>query len=390
MAQSILTPTIIAKEALMQLENNLVLGNLVYRGYKKEFVKIGDEVTIRKPVRFVATDGATISVQDVEEKSTSLKIDKRLILAWKFSSEELTLSIEEYSKRYIQPAVGALQQSIDSAIADLYIEVPNAVGTAGSAPATFAELGLAGEMLDNFATPEKGRSLVLDPTARWKLADAFKGFYQPTMVERFLKEASLGRVGGFDIFGDQNIKKHTKGVATGTPLTNGADQVGASIITDGWTVSTVGILKKGDVITFAGTYAVNPISKQSTGVLRHFVVTADVDSDAGGNATIPISPTAVLTGNYQNVSAAIADGSAIVTLADHTANLAFHKNAIALVNVPIELPDGAAFKAQETHNGLSVRVVKDYDITNDQDIIRIDIMFGTKVIYPDLAVRLLG
>jgi hypothetical protein len=390
MANSLLTPSIIAKEALLQLENNLVFGNLVSRTFKNEFVKIGDSVTVRKPVRFVAADGATISLQDVTEQSTTITVDTRKHVAWKFSSEELTLDVDQYSQRYIQPAIGALAQAVDAKIASLYKEIPNAVGTAGTTPSTYASLAAVGKLLDKYATPQQGRALVLDPEARWTLADGLKGVYQQQMVQGILRDAALGRIAGFDIYGDQNIVQHTKGVATGTPLANGTDQTGSSIVTDGWTASTTGILKEGDIITFAGVYGVNPLNKQSTGELKQFVVTADVNSDASGNATIPISPAIVASGNYQNVTAAVADNAAITVIGDHTANMAFHKSAIQLVTVPLELPAGAAFKAQETYNGLSVRVVRDYDVTNDQDIIRLDILFGAKVVYPEMTCRLLG
>ena len=390
MANQLLTPSVIAKEALLQLENNLVFGNLVSRTFKNEFVKVGDTVTVRKPVRFTAADGATINIQDVTEQSTTITVDTRKHVAWKFSSEELTLDIDQYSQRYIQPAISALAQAVDAKIASLYAEIPNAVGTAGTTPNSFAALGAAGKLLDKYAVPQTGRNLVVDPEARWALADALKGVYQQQMVQGILQDAALGRVAGFDIYGDQNINKHTAGVASGTPLVNGAGQSGNSIVTDGWTASISGILKKGDIITFAGVYGVNPINKQSTGELKQFVVTADVNSDGAGNATVPISPAIITSGNYQNVTAGPADNAAITVIGNHTANMAFHKSAIQLVTVPLELPAGAAFKAQETYNGLSVRIVRDYDITNDQDIIRLDILFGAKVVYPEMACRLLG
>ena len=164
-----------------------------------------------------------------------------------------------------------------------------------------------------------------------------------------------------------------------------------ALITDGWTNSVTGIVKAGDVFTIAGVYSVNPISKQSTAELMQFTVTADADSGAAtGPATITVSPAIISAGPYQNVTAAPADNVAITVVANHTANLAFHKNAFGLVTVPLELPDGVSFKAREQDKGISVRVIKDYDFTNDKDQIRIDILYGVKSIYPDLACRLLG
>lgn len=400
MPNALITPTVIAKEALMQLENNLVMGSNVHREYKKEFVKNGATVNIRKPVKFVVSNGATRVNQDVEEANTSITIDQRKHVSWGFSTQDLTLTIEEYSERYIQPAAIALANNMDAALCDLYKDVFNAAGTAGTTPATFAAVGAAAQKMDEFAVPTDARKLVLNPAARWSLADGLKSVYNQKRVEDFIGKGYLGNIADFDIFGDQNIKSHTKGTATGTPLVNGASQSVTyatakntwtqSLITDGWTVSITGILKKGDVFTLANVNAVNPVSKASTGALQQFTVTADANSDGTGNSTITISPPIIISGPYQTVTAAPADNAAITVVASHAANLAFHKNAFALVTVPIELPDGAAFKARESHNGLSVRVVKQYDIDSDDDIIRIDVLYGVKTIYPELACRLLG
>ncbi len=390
MANSLLTPNIIAKEALLQLENNMVMGNLVHRDYKKEFVKVGGTVTVRKPIIFNASDGATRVNQDVSEQSTTLTIGSRKHVSWNFSSQDLTLTIDEYSKRYIKPAMVALANQVDIDLCNQFTSVYRATGTAGTTPSTFANVASAGQKLDEAACPQDERRLVVNPAAYWSLAGSLLTLYNQQIVKEAAQKGYLGRFANFETYMDQNITKQTKGVATGTPVSNGTNQTGSSIITNGWTISTTGILNAGDIITFAGVFEVNPQSKLSTGALKQFVVTSAVNSDGSGNATIPVSPALVTTGNYQNGSAAIANGSAIVVVGTHAANLAFHKNAFALVMVPLELPDGAPFKAQESYNGMSVRVVKDYDVANDLEIIRLDIMYGVAAIYPELSCRLLG
>lgn len=403
MSNAIITPSMIAKEALMQLENNLVMGNNVHKEYKKEFVKVGSSVSIRKPVKFVASDGATRVNQDVEEATTTFTVDKRKHVSWKFSTNDLTMSIEQYSERYIRPAMIALANQVDADLCALYKNVFNFAGTAGTTPATFAALGGAARKLDECAVPDDGmRKLVLNPAARWSMADALKTTYNPGIASDMVRKGLLGQVANFEIFGDQNIKSHTKGTATGTPLVNGASQnvtyaastnggTSQSLVTDGWTNSVTGIVKAGDKFTIAGVYSVNPISKVSTGNLQQFTILADANSGAStGPATLTISPAIITSGPYQTVDAAPADDAAITVLNSYAANLAFHKNAFGLVTCPLELPDGAAFKARESDNGLSVRVVKDYDIANDDDIIRLDILYGTKVLYPEMACVLLG
>src|SRR6056297_680815 len=388
MANTLITPTMIAKEALMQLENNSVMANNVHREYKKEFTGgQGSSVNIRKPVTFVTTDGATRSNQDVEEKNTSISIDQRKHVSWNFSTQDLTLSVEEYSERYIKPAAITLANTIDKSLTNLYKYVWNSVGTPGSTPDSFADVALAAQRLDEMAVPTDMRCMTLNPAAHYAVAgNQLTLDSVGAMGKSAYERASVGYVAGFNTFSTQNIVNHTTGThATGsTGLVNGGSQNVTyanagndntqSLITDGWANSTA-VLKAGDVITLAGVYAVNPVpgegatGKTAMPYLQQFTVTADATSDGSGNATLTISPAIITSGPQQTVSAAPADNAAITVLGTEATaypqNMGFHKNAFALVTVPLEMPDGAAFKARESHNGFSMRVIKDYDIDND-------------------------
>jgi hypothetical protein len=390
MANSLLTPSIIAKEALRILMNNMVMGNLVYRDYKKEFNKIGSTVTIRKPVKFTVRTGATASVQDVTENSTSIVVNKQAGVDFAFVGSDMTLTIDDYSNRYLKPAMNTIANQIDQDLCILYKDVYQSVGTAGTTPATFLALAQAAQKLDEAACPTDARRLVLNPAAHWVLADGLKGVYNPAIVDQLYTKGYLDNKAGFDIYADQNVYSHTKGTATGTPLVNGASQTGTSLVTDGWTNSITGILKTGDVFTLAGVFSVNPVSGLSTGNLQQFTVTADANSDGSGNSTLTISPGITTSGAYKTVSGSPADNAAITVVASHAANIAFHQNAFALVTVPMEIPDSVVWGARETFNGVSIRVIKDYDVTNDKEITRLDVLYGTKTLYPELACRLLG
>ena len=414
MANTIVTPSMIAKEALMQLENNLVMANQVHREYKKEFSGgQGSSVSIRKPVKFYTADGATRVNQDVEEKTTNITVDQRKHVSWKFSTQDLTLSIEEYSERYIKPAAITLANTVDKSLHSLYSGVWNSVGTPGTTPSSFASVAAAAQRLDEMAVGTDNRTMVLNPAARYAVAGN-----QLTLDSVGAKgksayeKAEMGEIAMFSTYSSQNVVNHTVGVATGTPLVNGASQEvtyaaatgntwSQSLVTDGWTNSTTGILKAGDVFTIAGVFAVNPVpgegatGKTAMPYLQQFTVLADANSGAStGPATLTVSPPMITSGPFQTVTAAPADNAAITVMGTgataYAQNMGFHKNAFALVTVPLEMPDGAAFKARESHNGLSVRVVKDYDIDSDEDIIRLDILYGRKAIYPDLASRLWG
>lgn len=412
MPNTLITPSMIAKEALMQLENNLVFANQVHREYVKEFKGgQGSTVSIRRPVKFNTSNGATMVTQDVDEKSTNITVDQRKHVGWEFSTQDLTLSIEEYSERYIKPAAITLAQTIDRSISSLYSSVWNSVGTPGTTPANFAAVAAAAQRLDEMSVEPSPRTMAVNPAAAYAVAGNQTTLQAVGDVRRTAYEdAMVGRVAKFDMFSSQNIVNHQVGVATGTPLVNGGAQnvtyaaaIGntwsQSLITDGWTNSTANILRAGDVFTIAGVFAVNPVpgegSKQVMPYLQQFTVLANATSGATtGPATLTISPPIITTGPHQTVSAAPADNAAITVLGTSNGffpqNLGFHKNAFALVTVPLEMPDGASFKARESYNGFSMRVIKDYDITNDVEKIRLDVLYGVKAIYPDLACRLWG
>ncbi|MBC8158283.1 MAG: hypothetical protein H8E94_03015 [Alphaproteobacteria bacterium] len=403
MANATITPTIIAKEALMQLENNLVMGNNVHREYKKEFVKVGSSVNIRKPVKFSVTDGALLTKQDVEEANSSITVDQRKHVGWGFSTQDLTLSIDEYSERYIKPACIALANKVDLDMCGLYDDVWNWAGTPGQTVNSFTDFAKAPQRLDEMAVPVDQRKAVFSPADHWGLLGNQTGLFMQDVAKGAYRKGSLGMIGGVDTFMDQNVRTHTVGAHAGTPLVDGASQATTYALskttnTQTFTIDGVtgaGTLKAGDVFTIADVYAVNPVSKESTGTLAQFVITTDVATVSSSlDVDMTIAPAIITSGPHQNVNSAPADDAAITFLGTastaYKQNLVYHKNAFALVVCPLEMPDGCSFKARETHNGLSIRVVKDYDITTDEEIIRMDILYGKKAIYPDLATRLSG
>lgn len=415
MANALINPSIIAKEALMQLKNNLVMGKCVHREYKNEFRKVGDSVSIRRPVKFLTSDGATRVAQDVQEGTTSIVINQRKHVSFGFSTQDLTLTVEEYSERYIKPAMITLANTVDKSLMALYSSVWNYVGTPGSTPDSFADVALVSQRMDEMAVPDDGeRKLVMNPAAGYKIAGTALSIDNGGINRQAYRTGQIGEVANLMTYRSQNIKTHTTGTHTtgSTPLVNGGSQGTdyatskstntQSLVTDGWANSTA-VLKAGDIINIAGVFAVNPVpgegasntaTKETLPYLQDFVVTADATSNGSGQATLTISPPMITTGAFQTVSAEPADNAAITVKGTegtgYAQNMGFHKNAFALVTCPLEMPDGVAFKAREQDDGLSVRVVKDYDIDSDEDIIRLDVLYGVKAIYPELAVRLTG
>lgn len=410
MSNTILSNSVIAKEALMLLENELVLGNLVHRGYEEEFAKKnngytpGSTITIRKPPRYTLRNGATMSVQDSTEGTTTLSVDTQIgvdLGGW--TSADRTLKIPEFSKRFLKPAMATIAQGVDAAVAALYKDVWNWVGTPGQTVDSYADFAKGPQRLDEMAVPTDDRNAILSPADHWGKIGATSALYIQDPANTALQKAKLPMLGGVSSYMTQNTPTHTTGTKAGTPLVNGASQNTTyasskdsgtqSLVTDGWTASTAA-LKQGDVFTIANVYAVNPVSKATLPYLQQFVAKADGTADGSGNLTITIAPAIITSGAYQTVSAAPADNAALTVLGSastsYLQNMAFHRNAFALAVVPMVEPEGAVDVQRATHNGLSVRMIPVYTGSNDTSAWRLDLLLGVKTIYADLATRMSG
>ncbi|MDH4230304.1 MAG: hypothetical protein OEW11_11275 [Nitrospirota bacterium] len=418
MANNLITPAVIAKEAMRQLENELTFTKLVNRQYKHEFDKrVGDTISIRRPVKFETNTGFDITsqIQDVEEGVDNLKLQYERNVSWAFSSRDLTLTVDEYSDRYIRPAMITMAQSVDQLGMLLYRDIPNEVGTRNTPPSNFAAMAAAAQRLEELSI--KGDiNAIVDSAARWAMGSSNSALYMQDVARDAFRKGDLGEIASARVFSSQNVLKHTPGAATGTPLINGVSQnvtyaaagvtltdgrvfkSAQSLVTDGWTNSTTGILKAGDVFTIAGVFAVNQVpgdavlNKSVLSFLQQFTVLEDANSGATtGPATLKIAPAIIIDGPQQTVSAAPADNAAItVRNSAGMMNLMFSPEAFTLVTVPLALPDSATWKQRVTHNGLSMTIMKGMDILTRREIVRVDMLFGWRTTNPMAAVRLAG
>ena len=390
---ALLSPSIITKETLVILENNLVAAGKVNRQFENQFVKIGNSLTIRKPNRFTVTTGPGLSIQNITEPSTSITISNQKHVDFQFSSQDLTLTIEEFSERYCKPAAVQLANTIDYDVLTNTFGFSNLVGSAGSLPSSFASLAAVGQRMDELSAPQDGRVLILNPAAYWSIANGLSNLFVTRVSEPALK-GFLANIANFMIYMDQNVQSHTWGAFAGTGVVNGANQTGSSIVTNGWTASVTGLFAQGDVINLAGVFQVNPQNRQSTGQLKNFVITGPVNSDSGGNAVLPIFPAINTSGAFQNASGSPANLALVGVVSSPTKstgyfnNIGFVRDAMGLVTVPLELPEGVDFRSREMWKGISMRVARAWDINNDVFPCRIDVLYGTALFYDDLAVRL--
>lgn len=390
-SNQLLTPSLITKETLVILENNLVAAGKVNRQFENQFVKIGSSLTIRKPNQFTVSTGPGLQIQNIVEPSTNITISNQKHVDFQFSSADLTLVIEEFSERYCKPAAVQLANQLDYDVLTNFNQINNEVGTPGTVPNSFSSLAAVGQRMDEGAVPQDGRTLILNPAAYWSLTSAFIGLFVKSVAEPALK-GFLANIANFEIYLDQNIQSQTVGAYAGTPVVNGAGQTGSALVTNGWTASISGLLNQGDVFTIQGVFAVNPKNFQSTGALMNFVVTAAAASDSGGNSTVQFSPAIVTSGAYQNVTNSPANLASITVKGaastSYAQNIGFVRDAFGLVTVPMEIPGGVDFAAREMWKNISMRIIRAYDINNDVLPSRIDILYGTSTYYQQLACRL--
>jgi hypothetical protein len=408
MANVTITPDIIAAKAIDILENNLVMAKKVYRGHESEFAKkvngykVGETISIRRPNQFTVRDGATASIQDVVEGTTTMSIDKQKGVDFKFSSADMALEIDEFEDRILKDAMIKLANQVDTDLMALYKKVWNYVGPSSGAIDSYADFALAPERLDLGSVEVNDRCAILSPTDHWALAGSQTGLYVNSIANPAYREGSIGNIGGIDTYMSQNVPTHTAGTRdNSTPLVKGTqsttwaaskDTGTMSLDTDGW--DTVVTLKEGDVFTIDAVFAVNPVTKATLPHLQQFVVRSDVTAHATttSSTTLTISPPIITSGAFQTVSAAALNDATITVIGNASGNLrqnlVFQKNAFALAVVPMEKPQGAVDVVRKSHKGLSVRMIPYYDGTNDISNWRLDILYGVKALDPRLATRL--
>jgi hypothetical protein len=391
-ANSILTPTQVVREALRVLHQKLTFVGSINRQYDKQFGdegvnpggKIGPTLQIRLPNQYSIRQGATLSAQDTTESSVALTVSKQVGVDMNFTSVDLTLSLQDFSDRIIDPAMAVLAANIEADALSMFKSVYNQVNNQASA-ATFAKYLAARKILVDNLTPAGPRTVCLNTQDYVDTATDLKGSFNPQeSISKIIRDGYLGRASGFDFAENTLLVPFTPGARSGY-LVNGANQTGSTLAVNTGT----GAIAQGEVFTMAGVFRVHPETKAVTNVLQQFVVTA---AYAGGAGNISISPAIVTSGAAQNVSASPTSGGAVTFAGTastaHGISLAYHKDAFAFVTAPLQMPKGVDFASRQTMDGISMRIVRDYDIVNDKFPTRVDVLYGYAAIRPQLACRL--
>jgi hypothetical protein len=392
-ANSILTPTAVTREALRILHQKLTFIGSINRSYDDKFAKsgakIGTTLNIRLPNEYEVRTGAVMSAQETSEISVALTVATQKGVDLNFTSAELTLSLDDFSSRILDPAISKLAASIEADAFSMYKKVYQIVD-GDAAALTFSHVMQGRKALnDALAPPDNNRTALLSTAHQVKLLNDLKGlFHDSNAIEKQYREGVMGRTGGFTFAETTHATDHQTGTAAKTTgyTVNGATESGATItIQSGSTTFLIG-----DIVTLVGCYRVHPETKVSTGVLQQFVVTAN----SGANATsLAISPAIVVSGARQNVSGYPTNAGAVVKVgagANELLNtsMVYHRDAFAFVTADLVMPEGVDFARRETLDGISMRIVRQYDINNDKMPCRLDVLYGYEAIRPQLAARI--
>jgi hypothetical protein len=389
MSNSLLTPTAVTREGLRILHQKLNFIGSIEKQYDDSFAKdgakIGDTLKIRLPNQYVVRNGATLSTQDTSETSVSLQVATQIGVDLNFTSSDLTLSLDDFGKRILDPAMSVLAANIEGNAMAMRKDVYNTVANVGSA-ATYNKFLDARVKLQNALAPTGDRTANLNPL---DMADVVKDtkslFNAQDAVAKQYREGYMGRAAGLDFVENTLWPGYTVGSAssitcnTSTGITSGSNAV---------TVAVTGSFNQGDVITIGGVFEVHPETKLNTNRLQQFVVT----SADGSTTAITVSPTPVTSGATQNVTIVSAGAGKTVTpvltaSATTGTSLIYHKEAFAFATADLVMPKGVDFSAREVLDGVSMRIVRQYDIVNDKFPCRLDVLYGFKTIRPQLACR---
>jgi P22 coat protein - gene protein 5 len=396
MPNVILTPTMVTREALRILHQKLnFIGNINRQyddSFAKEGAKIGDTLKIRLPNQYVVTTGATMVPQDTEESSVQLQVNTQKHVAMNFTSAELTLSLDDFSERIIDPAMSVMAASIEGHVLSyIYQKIWNQVNNQGAA-ATFKKVLDARKILvDNLAPP--GLDCILNTQDNVDLVDALKGLFQDsTQIAKQYRDGKIGRTAGFDFWENTLMPSHTRGTANTAYTTStlvGVLPISSTPVSTITLATGTGTILKGDIFTIANVFRVHPETKASTGILQQFTVTADV----AGAGPATISPPIILAGAKQNVVIPTTSATAAVTVVGTSGtasgiSIAFHRDFATFATADLIMPKGVDFSSRQVLDGISMRIVRQYDINNDKLPCRVDVLYGMEAIRPQLGCRI--
>lgn len=402
MANSLLTIDMVTREALrIAHEKSAFIGTTDRQyddSYARTGAKIGSALRVRKPNLYTRTTGSRVmDVQDQVEAAGTITVATQDHVDMRFNSAELSLSIDNFSKLYIEPAMAVLVSGIESDfIAASTKATYQVAGTAGSPPTDLVAVGAARAKLNRGLAPKDGnRNIQMDSVTMGGLVNGLKGLFQDSaQIREQYREGMMGRTAMADWYENDRMWTMSNGSdVTGTTDAAAAVTDGGSTVTINATVATSAQVV-GQVFTIAGVFDCHPETKASYGTLKQFTITAI------GATVTTISPATFLTGARKNVCSST--GTDLLTTdfnsktltfvgsasTDYAQSLMYHKEAFQFVTADLAIMDDAAKCVRRMQDGLSLRVWQASDIRNDELLMRIDILYGFAALRPEWACRI--
>lgn len=388
MANTILTPTAVTREALRILHQKCTFLSNVNRqydsSYAKEGAKIGDALKIRLPNQYTVRNGLNMVAQDTVESSTTLQVATVKGVDLNFSSQDLTLSLDDFSKRVIEPAMSVLASSIEADC--LQTMIKQVWQSTDNSAITMAQVLQARRKLQDALAPPDNRVCLLSSSDSATLVSALQANFndQKSLSKQYI-DGYMSRMGGLDFFESTHLVDQARGAGASYQTNAATAQTGSTLVVDTGT----GLIDVGSIITIAGVNRVHPETKVDTGELMQFVVTA---TNATTATSISISPAIIASGATQNVTNAAANDKAVTILGTAGTNygqsLVFHKDAFTFATADLIMPSGVDFAAREVMDGISMSIVRDFNIADRSFPARVDVLYGFKAIRPELACRI--
>lgn len=408
MPNAFFTPTMVAKEFVRMLEQELVLGAMVGVDMSNEFKKNGDTVYSRRQMQYLGQDDnidLSSYTEDVVEGTVPVSMDKTWSNKVTIGAMDRTMDFDRWSEMVVRPNARRAAEKIEVSLSELYTKFYHFDGTAGTPPSTVLALANAGAYMTDVGIPVGGRIGFHPPTVGASISNAIATSNVQGRNKKALEKAMIGYAGGFDNYETAFTPTHTVGVATGSPEVNGGTQAvtyatakdtwSQTLLTDGWTNSTTGILKAGDTFTIEDVNSVHPGTKADTGRLQTFTVLADADSGAStGPAALTVSPPIITSGAFQTVTAQPANDASITVTSgtggtSYRQSLLLDPGCVTLVSRPLDIPGDAGLKTStQSGNKVTVSISEWTDGNTLAHNMRFDMLWGREVLDPRRGLRL--
>ncbi len=390
-SNTLITPDMLTAKSLAILHQKLNFVGSINKEFDSSFAqsgaKIGDTLRIRLPNQYTVRTDMTLAPQNTVETNTSLTVSNISGVDMSFSTPDLTLKIDEFAVRYIEPAVCVIAANIESRALAMALDVANTVNGQGAAQ-TFKNFLTGRKMLlDNLTPQSKQWMSRLNTQDNVDLVDSLKGLFQSSQkIATQYTDGVMGYTAGFEFAENTHLGNFTRSAAVNYAVSTTSINGDAALVVKTGT----GTALHGEVFTVAGVYSVHPETKVSTGVLKQFVLTAD--AGGAGTQTWAIWPPVYLTTGKQNVTKFPTANDLITFVGTASTavgqSIVYHPDAFTFASADLVMPSGVDMASRANKDGISIRLVRQYDINTDYLPTRLEVLWGCKAIRPQLAARI--